>query len=248
MGDDKPKVSDVFGLAKYGEAVNTVTKGVVDGASAFLSRICLPAAEEFGFALKDRVSAWRVENAAKIAAKAAAKLSPELLEAEQLHAHPRLVMKALNDGSWVDDEEVQEMWAGLLASSCSSTPDESNLIFMNLLSQLTTMQVRILKYSCEHSHKQRFIGSIINHANLGVLREDLVSIAGTTDDARLDRELDHLRTLGLIVGGFTDVGSENLIYANIGATSLAFNLYVRAQGFTGSPIEYFQVKPDGIEN
>lgn len=46
---------DVLGIKPVAEAVNTVTKGTVEGASAFLSRICLPAAEEFGFLLQDKV-------------------------------------------------------------------------------------------------------------------------------------------------------------------------------------------------
>ena len=53
----------MFGLAAYGEALNTLAKGAVDGASAFLSKICLPAAEEFGLLLRDKLSVWRAKNA-----------------------------------------------------------------------------------------------------------------------------------------------------------------------------------------
>jgi hypothetical protein len=35
------------------EAVKIATKGAVDGVGAFLSRICLPAAEEFGLLCRD---------------------------------------------------------------------------------------------------------------------------------------------------------------------------------------------------
>lgn len=47
MSEDN-KSLDVLGVKPIADSVNTVTKGTVDGASAFLSRICLPAAEEFG--------------------------------------------------------------------------------------------------------------------------------------------------------------------------------------------------------
>jgi len=42
---------------RLAEAINTVTTSVVGGAEAFLGRICLPAAEEFGLLLRDRVHA-----------------------------------------------------------------------------------------------------------------------------------------------------------------------------------------------
>jgi hypothetical protein len=50
------------GLKPFGEATKILAQGTVDGASAFLSRICLPAAEEFGIVLKDQVRHWRNQN------------------------------------------------------------------------------------------------------------------------------------------------------------------------------------------
>lgn len=37
------------------QPLNTLAQGAVDGAGAFLGRICLPAAEEFGLLLRDKV-------------------------------------------------------------------------------------------------------------------------------------------------------------------------------------------------
>ena len=50
--------------------MKATTQGLLDGAAAFLSRVCLPAAEEFGRALRDRISAWRAKNAAQVLNKA----------------------------------------------------------------------------------------------------------------------------------------------------------------------------------
>jgi hypothetical protein len=61
---------DVLGIKPLAEAINTVIKGTVDGAAVFLGRICLPAAEEFGLLLRDRVSHWRRQNLIRIAEKA----------------------------------------------------------------------------------------------------------------------------------------------------------------------------------
>src|SRR5438552_9230450 len=154
MSENQSQSLDVLGIKPVGEAITTAVKGTVDGAAAFLSRICLPAAEEFGLLLRDRVSHWRTQNLIKIAEKTERKLGPTP-DAAHMHAHPRLVHLTLENGSWADTDELQEMWAGLLASACTiDGKDESNLIFVNLLSQLTSIQVKVLNYGCENSEKR----------------------------------------------------------------------------------------------
>ena len=59
MGEDHGlKVQDVLGIAPVGRAVERVTDSVLSGAEAVLGRVCLPAAEEFGLLLRDKVSRW----------------------------------------------------------------------------------------------------------------------------------------------------------------------------------------------
>lgn len=65
----------------------------------------------------------------------------------------------------------------------------------------------------------------------------LQSVAGTEDIHRIDRELDHLRGLGLIHGGIESY--SDVLTVDITPTALALNLYVRCQGFHGSPVEFF---------
>jgi hypothetical protein len=147
---------------------------------------------------------------------------------------------AIEHGSWVDADEVQEMWAGLLASSCTKDgKDESNLMFMNLLAQLTTSQARMLSYGCEKSEKRlTSSGLIINPLGVYVTMAELVSIAGIDDVNRLDRELDHLRTLGLLsIGMFND--PQGPMIGDLSPTSLGLQMYVRCQGYTGPPGNYF---------
>jgi hypothetical protein len=54
------KSLDILGIKPIGNAIESLTDGFVSGASAFLSRICLPAAEEFGLLLRDRELGVRV--------------------------------------------------------------------------------------------------------------------------------------------------------------------------------------------
>src|SRR5438046_870375 len=81
---------------------------------------------------------------------------------EGYHAHPRLVQKIINESSWVEDEFVQDMWVGLLASACTeSGNDDSNLVFTNLLSSLTRIQARILNHACVNATKRTPDGQLI---------------------------------------------------------------------------------------
>lgn len=152
---DESKSLDILGFKPVADSINKVATASVDGVSAFLSRICLPAAEEYGLLLQDVVRAWRASNISEIARKAKEKLeehSPD--DSNNAHAHPRVVFSILEHGSWNDDDYVQNFWAGLLASSCTDEgDDDSNLLFINLLADLTKLQARILDYVCRIATK-----------------------------------------------------------------------------------------------
>jgi hypothetical protein len=67
----------------------------------------------------------------------------------------------------------------------------------------------------------------------------LKTITGCDDDHRIDMELDRLHALGLIVGGFGSRGK----HADITATALALNMFVRCKGSRASALEYFKLSP-----
>lgn len=158
MGDDQDKSLDLTGVKPIADAANEATVRTFDAAEGFLSRICLPAAEEFGLLLRDRVSHWRTLNAAKLAQKAAAKLD-EQPNADKKHAHPRIAFQIIEQGSWIEQDDIQDLWAGLLASSCTfDGKDDTNLTFVDLLSRLTASQVRVLNYMCEAARKEVLSG------------------------------------------------------------------------------------------
>jgi hypothetical protein len=237
MDVPKQKSFDLLGMKPLAEAANTLTKATVEGASAFLSRICLPAAEEFGLLLRDKVSVWRANNAAKIAQKAEQKYN-ELPAPEGRHAHPRLIAQIIAQGSWIEADDVQELWAGLLASSCTEHgQDDSNLIFIDLLARLTLSEARILDHICRNATKIVTDGGWIAADYFFMTLPELQKVSKISDFHRLDRELDHLRTLGLIHEGFFS-HSPNV---NMTPTALALQMYVRCQGFIGNPLVFFRL-------
>lgn len=237
MSDDR-QITDVLGVAPVGRAVERVTDSVMAGLEAVLGRVCLPAAEELGLHLRDKVGQWRSANLQATLAKAAPQL--EAAANDGRSAAPRLVVRALESASWADTADVQELWAGLLASSCSHEEgDESNWIFICILEQLTSLQVSILKHACEASAKVSMTNGLFRARSLLKTLDDLGELTRYRDVYRLDRELDHLRELGLIETGFQGFSHE--LVAEIQPTALALYLYVRAQGSLATPVEYFKI-------
>lgn len=246
----KKKGSVIAKPVGSGSALNTVAKGAVDGAAAFLGRICLPAAEEFGLLLRDKVRDYRASNMAKITQEAEEILKK--LENQDIHAHPRLVSSIMEHGSWADEDAIQKKWAGLLISSCDENgTDDSNLIFIDLLSQLSTAQVRVLDHACQHANKIVRSVDVLSCNQYVLSGEQIAEISGVEDIHRIHRELAHLRTLGLVVDG--NIGEKYYLpegegvrvkpvtytEAHVTPSDLAFHLYTRSKGFNGSPVEYF---------
>ncbi|HAS8124546.1 TPA: hypothetical protein I7665_20895, partial [Vibrio vulnificus] len=153
-----------------------------------------------------------------------------------LNAHPRIVYSTLENGSWAEDDFMQNLWAGLLASSCSRDgKDESNLILIGLLSQLTSNQAKIVTHICTVANTYKSKSGFIACDPIVLDANELLKISGINDIQQLDRELDHMRSLELIHEGF----HPNHLQADVTPHALCLQLFVRAQGYVGSPIDYF---------
>ncbi len=79
--------------------------------------------------------------------------------------------------------------------------------------------------------------------------EELQSISEVSDAQRLDREIDHLRSLELLSAGsiWEQSGFErDSTNAKLTPTGLALHLYVRGQGFRGTPAEYWHLSENEI--
>lgn len=231
-------VSDLAGIKPLAKSIEIVTQGAVDAATAFLGKLCMPAVKELGMLAKEKVHAWRTGNIVALAQKTEDKMKENDLP-DGVHSHPRLVSLIVEQAAWSNDSIVQDLWAGLLASSCTEQgDDDSNLIFTNLLSNLTKMEARILKHACESSTKIRNHLGLIYAEQLWISTRGMIEMTGENDVQRLDRELDHLRSLSLLDhGGYTVVNKCDTLL--ITPTPLALHMYVRCQGSRKAPVEYF---------
>ena len=213
--------------------------GLSEALGTLIAKLCYRAADDIGEEFTARIGNWRRGNAIKILENAAEKHA--LLEkAKTCSAPPRLVHTIIEEGSWTEDDRIHSFWAGLLASSCTKDgTDEGNLVFVNILKQLTSLGAQILDYACDISEKSVTEGGWLASEPVTIERDELVELTGESDIQRLDRELDHLRSLELILEGFNPVNT----LANITPSALALHMYVRCQGFVGSPAEYFGIEP-----
>ena len=237
MSNSEPSKSlDVLGIKPVGEAVKIVTEASVRQAEAFLTLICQPAAKEFGLLLKDQVKALRQANLVRIANKAEKKRNekPE----ETVYAHPKVVMLACESGSWSSEDEVQEMWAGLIESACTEDgQDDSNLVFVQLLGQLTARQAKLIRHLCENSKLYQetngWTFASMGEWNLG----ELTTAVGYETSDRFRTEVSHLRQLGLI-DVWLSRREPGLV--RCGPTALALELYVRCQGSRETITHYYK--------
>ena len=228
-----PYLLSLLGIQPIGETV----RDTAADARGFLGKICSPAAEQFGYLLEDKVKAWRGKNFLSVLTKARKKHTFLHIEGR---VNPRIAYKIIEESSLCDSDVIQDMWAGLLVSSTSAdAKDESNLIFVDLLSRLNTTQCLILNYSCENSKKTISKGEwIFAEETLLVSLDKLRNISGIFgDDHRIDRELDYLRAMELIRFGFYPDTKD----ADLTPSPLGLQLYVRSQGYIGSPLDYFGI-------
>lgn len=240
------EVKDILGIKPIGEMGLEVTKASIKGISTFLDAVFKPGLQELGFLLRDEVRCWRLNNILKVLEKAKGKLDFDGQEMN-LTANARVGLSIMEESSVVDDEELQDLWAGLFASSCTSDGrDDSNMNFVDLLRRMSTVEARILEYACKNGKKYLYPNKLIIAEDLKIPFDKLVEIAGSSDIYRLDSELDHMRSIELLphgnlfeVGGGFAIDDDHLV-ARITPTSLALNLYFRTHSTGIPPIEFWR--------
>lgn len=236
------EIKDLLGIEPIGEAGLEVVKASIKGVSSFLEVVFKPGLEELGFLVKDQVRLWRLKNILQTLEKAQGKLEFDGKDIN-LTANARVGLSIMEECSNVDNEELQDLWAGLFASSCTPDgKDDSNMNFVDLLRRMSSVEAKILDYACRNCNKYIYPNQLIIAEEISVPFDTLVKIAGTDDRYRLDSELDHMRSIELLLqgGSFADSGggfsvSDDSLEANITPSSLALNLYFKTHSIGISP-------------
>jgi len=228
---ERLKPEDMRSLVRIAEAV------------VFLSRICPEGAEEVGQLVRGRLNDLKLANAVSIALKAENLLAFESVT-NRLRADPDLVARILEHGSCTYEDWLKHFWGGLLATSCTPNgKDESTVAFVELLSQLTTFQVRILTVVCTKAPKVLAETGSISVKPLACKTEELMLTTGSRG-LQFERDLARLSELGLIEK--RDSNSSTLLAdggTNITPSSLGLQLFAQCNGHRGALQDFYAPDP-----
>ena len=207
-------------------------------AFAFLSRISPAATEEVTQFLRKGKSDFRLLSAVEIALRAEAQLA-RTADGEKMRAHPDLVVRILEDGSWAEVDWFQQFWGCLLATSCTvDGSDTSNLRLVQVLSQLTPLHARILAIVCSKAAESRWVPESADFRQPSCSVQEIIHRTDTREHVRIDMDLGHLSNHNLITKAERSSRLSTVEIAYVTPTRPGLELYARCQGYRG-PIEGF---------
>ena len=134
------------------DIAEVVKSGAFDEAIDLLHKLAGPMFDEFGAMLGDTVRVHRVKNLIKTF-----QVTERLLRDSGLQANAvplRLLLPIIESSSIEDNDSLQELWAGLLATA-SQQADSVSPSFVETLKQLTPDEARHLKHVCETLQNSR---------------------------------------------------------------------------------------------
>ncbi len=155
-------------------------------------------------------------------------------DADNLLAHPAIVLRILEVGSWADADFIKELWAGLLVASCTAERnDESNLAFVDILSVLTPIHVRILTEVCAKATKAASERGAVSSDTLHCSAEEMRGITGTHDLTKIHRSVAQLSDLGLFEKSERHLFVSDTDKINTTPTRFGLKMYARCSGRRG---------------
>ncbi len=237
MEKDKSSL-DILGVKGISESIKIITQASVDGAQAFLSRVCLPVAEEFGLLLKDYVSNWRKTNTIGILSSAE-EMAKDRIGKETIS--PRIVYEILDKGSLNEQPSFQRIWAGLLVTSLSEdSEDDTNLIYTQILEKITFSELQLITFLCHSNPKYQTTNGRMSCFSQKYDYQTLPDALSKKSFPELVRISEHLSALKLIAGGF----DSSTYFLSVKPTDLALNLISRGHGYKGNLSDYYHFEED----
>lgn len=218
----------IQGKATEGGADYIIKEFRLARAMGFLRRVCPPAVGHVQMMLEKEFSNVRVANAIKILLKTE-NLMAQDPGAEHLVAHPEVVVRILELGSWVDVDWIEDIWAGLLATACTPDgQDRSNLPFVEMLSQFAPIHLRILGIaSAKVSRAENGLGlgdpEFCTAGELGKAM-DLSNLT------KILRTISELSEYGLLQKAIRSPSSPHDASAKTAVTPLGLQMFARCHG------------------
>jgi hypothetical protein len=123
------------------DASDIVKSGALDKLADIIHKLAGPMAEEIGMMMADKIKVYRVKNWVSVVRKTEQILAEAHIPANAVP--PRLFLPILEAASIENDETLQGLWAGLLASA-SEESDSLSPSFVETLKQLTPAEAKTL--------------------------------------------------------------------------------------------------------
>lgn len=203
-------------------------------ALAFLMRIT-PGAEAQFLQLVGEISGEQAERMIDILIQADELLSSG--SSERVAAlSPTLLLRILDYGSRAHGENVQQCWAGLLASCCiHSQQDEDIGRLVILLSKLDRDHVAILTAAGSRAMRTGWQPGFVFSSPLVCSADEIRSLCGIRNPVAVERNLNHLYQFGLMEQTVRPLGCAQLEQVNVTPTAVGLKLYARCRGDADLP-------------
>lgn len=201
-------------------------------ALGFLRQICPSSADEMKMTLHQRLSNKRIASAVEIVLKAQDLLGQPDGGASKL-AHPDMVRRIVENGSWTEDDWIRQRWAGLLASSCSAeAPDTSNTVFIDLLAKLMPAHLHVLSFVCRKASERIEAGAPAATLDVYCTSEELIQAVGSPSLARIQQTMGQLSSLGLLAESNKPsyVAVTDKVKTRTTPTALGLKMFARCHG------------------
>jgi hypothetical protein len=182
------------------DAAEIIKSGAFGNLADIIHKLFAPMAEEYGLLLGDNAKVYRLKNLVSVFTKTQKILSDASLSPNAVP--PRLALPILEASSLEDDETLQSLWAGLLATASQQT-DSVSPSFVETLKQLTPDEARHLQHVWKSlkksSDRKTLAGSTVTYAftemrgaspaassesfeRLGLIRRDYGMTRGDDED------------------------------------------------------------------
>ncbi len=199
-------------------------------ALAFMRRICPPADERVTELFHKTLSNVRAANIVEVALRAERLLADDD-DAYCRVTHPDIIRHILEHGSWVDIDWLQDLWAGLLASSCTlEGQDDSNLVYINLLSRLSPLPTQILTMACAKATQALTEKAAASPTLLASSATEIARITRSNNLLKIYKSIGELSELGLVEKNPRSVSPENPGAARALPTQLGLEMFARCNG------------------
>lgn len=225
---------------------NELAKSIRIGAE-FFETLCKPMADQFGKILGDQLGAYRLKNLIKIVEKSKGMLSLDIKEGN-LSLHPLVGFRLIDGASWQADDTIQDMWAGLLISSLSENPSDNNLIFIDILKNITSTEAKVIQLVSQQSkYYVDHFDRVYTKKAIVVELDQFCQFVGCNDLEILESYFSHLLSLGLVEKGFgLSCGihknkETNRLQVVLKASPLLIKLNSKSSGWNESLKKFYDV-------